>query len=263
MKINGHSLWVILLLMGALLPGACSDGSDCISCVADVDPAKVIDPLSLGDGSGYPGTSWDRVQDPETLGWSESRLDDAEDLAGRMGSDAVMVVDRGIMVWEHGTTAKNYVVQSCRKSFLSALYGIFVHEGTIDMGTTLEELGIDDLPPSLTSEEKEATLENLIMARSGVYHEAAAESQSMKDARPERGSHAPGTHWYYNNWDFNVLGTVFTQLTGEDIFEALYTRFAVPLQMQEFQQPIIYYFFLIPWLMARFRWHPDSTDSKQ
>ena len=39
------------------------------------------------------------------------------------------------------------------------------------------------------------------MARSGVYHEAAAESQSMKDARPDRGSHPPGTFYYYNNWD--------------------------------------------------------------
>ena len=37
----------------------------------------------------------------------------------------------------------------------------------------------------------------------------AAETPAMKAARPERGSHAPGTFWYYNNWDFNVLGTVF------------------------------------------------------
>ena len=40
----------------------------------------------------------------------------------------------------------------------------------------------------------------------------------MRDGRPKRGSHAPGTFWYYNNWDFNVLGTVFRQLTGADIF---------------------------------------------
>lgn len=44
----------------------------------------------------------------------------------------------------------------------------------------------------------------------------------MKDARPPRGSHPPGTFWYYNNWDFNVLGTIFIQLTGEDIFQAIF-----------------------------------------
>jgi len=160
-----------------------------------------------------------------------------------MGSDAFMVVDRGVSVWEYGQIAKNHVVQSCRKSFLSALYGGFVQDGTIDLGLTLERLGIDDLPPALTADEKQATLEHLIMARSGVYHEAAAESQSMKDARPPRGSHPPGTFWYYNNWDFNVLGTAFIQLTGEDIFQSLHDRFAVPLQMEEFHPSNGWYYY--------------------
>jgi len=223
---------------------ACSDTSTCVDCEADdVDPSKVIDPRGLGDGTGYPAESWTRVPSPEALGWSLKRLQDVEETAASVRSDAFMVVDRGISVWEYGQVSKNYVVQSCRKSFLSALYGIFVHDGTIDLGLTLEELGIDDLPPSLTLEEKQATLETLIMARSGVYHEAAAESQSMKDARPPRGSHAPGTYWYYNNWDFNVLGTVFIQLTHEDIFESLYNRFAVPLQMQEFQPSNGWYYY--------------------
>jgi CubicO group peptidase (beta-lactamase class C family) len=151
-----------------------------------------------------------------------------------MGSDAFTVVDRGILVWDYGLTAKTYVVQSCRKSFLSALYGIYVERGDIDLSSTLEELEIDDLPPVLTPEEKQATIHQLLQARSGVYHEAAAESQSMKDARPARGSHAPGTFWYYNNWDFNALGTIFGQLTGADIFEAIHMHFALPLQMEDF-----------------------------
>lgn len=226
-----------LFLLGLLVLGsACSDNSTCSACSGDdVDPSEILDPRSLDDGSGYPGVEWTRAPTPASLGWSETLLQDANGYATGMGSDAFMVVDRGISVWQYGAVSKNYVVQSCRKSFLSALYGIYVHDGTIDLSLTMEDLGIDDLPPSLTPEEKQATLEQLIMARSGVYHEAAAESQGMKDARPERGSHEPGTHWYYNNWDFNVLGTVFRQVTGEDIFEALYDHFAVPLQMQDFQ----------------------------
>ncbi|MFC1791522.1 serine hydrolase domain-containing protein, partial [Gemmatimonadota bacterium] len=69
------------------------------------------------------------------------------------------------------------------------------------------------------------------------------ESQSMKDARPVRGSHPPGTFWYYNNWDFNVLGTLFIQFTGKDIFQALYDDFAVPLQMQEFSPGNGWYYY--------------------
>ena len=139
-----------------------------------------------------------------------------------------------MVVWEYGNISSNLIVQSCRKSFLSELYGIYHEQGLIDLDATMEDLGIDDLPPSLTQEERQATVEQLLKARSGVYHEAAAESQSMKDARPPRHSHPPGTFWYYNNWDFNVLGTLFIQLTGKDIFQALYDDFAVPLQMQDF-----------------------------
>lgn len=35
----------------------------------------------------------------------------------------------------------------------------------------------------------------------------------MTKNRPARGSHAPGTFWYYNNWDFNVLGTISEKKT--------------------------------------------------
>jgi CubicO group peptidase (beta-lactamase class C family) len=57
----------------------------------------------------------------------------------------------------------------------------------------------------------------------------------MRDARPTRGSHAPGTVWYYNNWDFNVLGTVYRRATSEDIFEALDRRIARPIGMQDYR----------------------------
>jgi CubicO group peptidase (beta-lactamase class C family) len=83
----------------------------------------------------------------------------------------------------------------------------------------------------------------LLQARSGIYHEAAAESQWMKDTRPERGSHAPGAFHYYNNWDFNALGTIFTQYTGKGVFEALEERVAQPLEMQDFDLANCFYQF--------------------
>jgi CubicO group peptidase (beta-lactamase class C family) len=56
----------------------------------------------------------------------------------------------------------------------------------------------------------------------------------MAERRPERGSHAPGTFWYYNNWDFNVLGALLRRATGEDTFAAVDKYLAQPLQMQDF-----------------------------
>lgn len=56
----------------------------------------------------------------------------------------------------------------------------------------------------------------------------------MIRTRPERGSHAHGTFFYYNNWDFNVLGTIFEKQTGKKIFEAFKEEIADPIGMQDF-----------------------------
>jgi hypothetical protein len=122
-----------------------------------------------------------------------------------------------------------------RKSLLSALYGIAVAEGRIDLKRTLGELGINDREPALEATEKSATVRDLLMARSGVYHAAAYEAPDMKTKRPARGSHAPGTFWYYNNWDFNTLGTIYERATGDSIFGSLERRIARPIGMQEYR----------------------------
>jgi CubicO group peptidase (beta-lactamase class C family) len=57
----------------------------------------------------------------------------------------------------------------------------------------------------------------------------------MIDTRPERGCHPPGSLYYCNNWDFNVLGTIFEQQAGQGIFEALYEEIAQPLGMRDFR----------------------------
>jgi CubicO group peptidase (beta-lactamase class C family) len=124
---------------------------------------------------------------------------------------------------------------SIRKSFLSALIGIAVSDHRIKLDSTLGELGIDDNPPGLTEIEKGATVRELLEARSGVYHSALYETPGMAKARPPRGSHAPSTFWYYNNWDFNALGTIYEHATGAGIFEALDRQIAKPIGMQDYK----------------------------
>jgi len=172
--------------------------------------------------------------DPGDEGWSVERLDEVAKFAREIGSAAIMVLDDGQVVFSWGDVEKKYQCHSIRKPFMGALFGIYVQRGILDLEATLEDLDIDDIPPSLTDAEKRATVHQLLQARSGVYHEAAAEAQTMVDSRPERGSHAPGTFFYYNNWDFNALGTIFTQETGRNIFEAFQEEIADPIGMQDF-----------------------------
>ena len=121
-----------------------------------------------------------------------------------------------------------------RKSVLSVLYGIGVDRQQIDLAKTLADLDINDRD-GLSDAERGASVRELLQGRSGVYHPAAYETAEMKVARPARGGHPPGTFWYYNNWDFNALGTIFQRTTGRTVFEALELELALPLQFEDFR----------------------------
>jgi hypothetical protein len=171
---------------------------------------------------------------PEDVGYSSEKLAEVEELVAQSGYAAMMALHDGKVFFSWGEVSRNYWCHSIRKPLLGALYGIYVDQGNIDLEATLEELGIDDIPPSLTPGEKLAKVSDLLKSRSGVYHKAAAELPSMAAMRPERGSHAPGTFFYYNNWDFNSLGTIFEQETGTKIFEEFKRRIADPVGMEDF-----------------------------
>ena len=185
--------------------------------------------------TAWPGTAWNRVELLEKAGWSRERLNIARAFSEYIGSTAVMIVERGLVVDEWGETAGRYWLQSVAKSIVSALFGAPVQDSRIRLDQTLAELGIDDNPPSLTPEEKQATVRHLLQMRSGVYHPPLGETAEMAAARPPRGSHPPGTFWYYNNWDFSALGTIFERATGTRVIEEVKRRIADPVQMEDFR----------------------------
>ena len=180
---------------------------------------------------------------PEEAGYSSESLNDAKQFAETSGFDAVMALYDGKVLFSWGSVTDNYLLHSIRKPMLSGLYGIHVANGNINLDATLEELDIDDIPPSLTDAEKQATVRDLIKSRSGVYHVAAAEQAGIGwiENRPERGSHPPNTFFFYNNWDFNALGTIFEQETGKKIFEEFSSEIADPLGMQDFDPENCFY----------------------
>lgn len=183
----------------------------------------------------YPGKTWEIIGRPETVAWSSPKLACAKAYADFIDTAALMVIVDGRVLCQWGDVSAKFMMHSMRKSLLSALYGCAVNDGRIHLSETLAELGIDDTPPLLTATEKRATIRDLLESRSGVYHPAALETPDMTINRPARRSHRPGTHWHYNNWDFNVLGTIFEQETKTKIYDAFTARIAEPLQMEDFR----------------------------
>ena len=182
----------------------------------------------------FPETTWERV-DPEAAGWSASKLAKAEEWSKRIASTAVMVVHRGAVIAEWGDTSARTPLASVRKSLLSALIGKAVERGEINLLQPIGSLGIDDNEPSLSAEEKSATVRDLLMSRSGIYHAALYETAAMAAQRPRRHSHKPGTFWYYNNWDFNTLGTIYEHAVRSSIFDAFERDIARPIGMQDYR----------------------------
>jgi CubicO group peptidase (beta-lactamase class C family) len=204
-----------------------------IICVFVLFDALVLfGPVRAEDS--FPGAEWGHAT-PAELGWSEAGLAQARAFSDQIRSSAVIIVQHGKLVAEWGNTTKKMELASVRKSLLNALIGIAVSEHLMSLDSTLGELGIDDNPPSLTEIEKGATVRQLLEARSGVYHSALYETPGMAKARPPRGSHAPGTFWYYNNWDFNALGTIYEHATSTSIFQALDQKIARPIGMQDYR----------------------------
>ena len=189
---------------------------------------------ATSQASRVPGAEWTRLASPEQVGWSGKKLVGIRDYLEEIGSTSAMIVQHGVVVAAWGDVAHKSNLHSCRKSLLNSLIGIAVADGKINLNDTLGKLGIDDKKPSLTDVEKQATVRDLIEARSGVYHAAAYETKGMAEQRPSRGSHAPGTFWYYNNWDFNTLGYIYETATSTKIFDAFYREIAQPIGMQDF-----------------------------
>lgn len=182
----------------------------------------------------WPGQDWVR-RDAQEAGWRADALLRVDERLRDLGSDAALVVHRGAIVHAFGDIDRPLPLYSVRKSLMGVLLGIARSRGQLDLQATLEQLDIDDVQ-GLTGAERQATVRQLLQSRSGVYHPAAYETAEMAASRPPRGSHAPGTHWYYNNWDFNVLGSVYRRITGVDAFAALERDLAQPLQFQDFDR---------------------------
>lgn len=180
------------------------------------------------------GADWARWANPTQAGWDEAGLRAAVDLAEGSGTAALFVAHDGRALLSWGEVERKLSAHSIRKQLMSGLIGIQAETGTIDLDATLDDLEIDDLS-ALTPQEKRASVLDLLSGRSGVYHPAAYETPGKKRERPARGSHAPGTHFWSNNWDFNTLLTIFEQQTGTRFFEELDRAIATPLGMQDFE----------------------------
>jgi len=179
--------------------------------------------------TNFPINEWKIVDNVADFGWSDKRLKIVEEYFDFIGSQSLMIIENGNLIASFGDLEKKFRIYSMRKSLLGMLYGCYI-DSTIILSATLSDYRIDDIHPSLEGVEKDATIKDLLTSTSGIYHKAA----STDNKPPKRFSHQPGEYFYYNNWDFNALGTIFRERTGNDIFEDFNNKIAIPIGMQDY-----------------------------
>lgn len=178
--------------------------------------------------------AWRQYATPEEAGFSSAALARIHHIADSLRSGGVFIVYRGHVLAAWGDVGRRLQLHSVRKSLTSALFGLAVSDRKVDLAHTLISLGIDDTT-RLTDAEKQATVRDIISARSGVFLPAAYAPADQDSTRPARGSHAHGTYWFYNNWDFNVAETVFQLRTRTSVYEAFAQHIATPIGMEDFR----------------------------
>jgi CubicO group peptidase (beta-lactamase class C family) len=198
-------------------------------------PAPLLPTKGYTDENGWtwPGAEWKHVP-PESEGFPSERLDALRSFLKTHQTDAMMVISRGHVVFEYGDTKLVSKVASVRKSVLSLLYAVEMQKGVkLDLDQTVVQLGLEDKTPFIELEQH-ATLEQLMMSRSGIYIRSGNDEQDKLS--PKRGSSYPGVRWFYNNWDFDAAGIAFEKIAHKDIFDALRDDLAIPLRLQDFDR---------------------------
>ncbi len=182
----------------------------------------------------WPGARWDSITAPEARGWSREGLERVRAKLATLPSTGFVAIVSGRVLMSYGDLQTVSYLASVRKSVLAMLMGNYVAQKKIDLDKSLATLGIDDIG-GLSAQEKQATVRDLLSARSGVYHAASNSGDDLASA-PPRNSQKHGTYYLYNNWDFNALGAIFEQETGRNIYDALETDLARPIRMQDFDR---------------------------
>ena len=185
-------------------------------------------------------SNWKQYKNVETAGFSKAKLDSLAKILKNTDTAALLVIYKGNVLFSYGDNTRRYAIHSMRKSIMNAMIGREIENGTVKLNQSLHDLNIDDIG-KLTLEEKKATIKDLLSARAGVYHPSAYYERNLAKALPARGSNSPGTHWTYNNWDFNVLSTIYNQQSGKDFFLAFKKELAEPLGMEDFRMIDTYY----------------------
>src|SRR5438093_12520810 len=101
--------------------------------------------LASAPPSVFPGANWERIERPESVGYSSVRLQAMRDWVQSLDTTAMIVSVGGRSLFEYGDLTHQSYLASARKSVLAILYGSYVENATISLTKTLPKLAMSDV----------------------------------------------------------------------------------------------------------------------
>lgn len=174
-------------------------------------------------------------------------------------ADSLVIVDKHGLIYKLGDSDGVVNIEACKENIISALYGIAVDKGLIDINKTLAEIEFDDETQPLTDKEKQAKISDLLKARSGIYLYGVDDEETVV-GMPVRGSQTPGEYYYRSNWEMDALGAIFEEQTNKTLGEAFYQWVAIPTQMKFFKPENVHYASSRKTALQTFRFYMCAED---
>ena len=223
-----------VLLGAVLLCGGCAP--DPPSPDNATAPAPVVAERPTGGPAAatvYPGQSWARATPAQANVDSVALASALDYLAGHCGENGLtetLVVRYGRVIWAGDSIRKVHDIWSCTKSFTSALAGMLVEEGKIDLDDT-----VSGTVPELRQHYPTATYRHFLTMTSG--YNAVGRSRWAEDSedwsrtpfRPAPPLFAPGTAFAYWDEAYIMLGRALTLAAGTSLENYAAERLMSPL----------------------------------
>jgi len=187
----------------------------------------------------YPGKNWEE-KSPENSGIDPMALNSAlyyfNEHSGGLGTDEMLIIRNGYIVWKGPGIDNRHELFSCTKIFTSTILGILEKEGKVkvsdlavkyipelddgkDGQEAYSKIRLSDLA-SMTSGYQSVVTECWELHLKGEYDESYECTQ--KFTIPGKPESIPGTVWRYNDQGVHLLGYILTKIAGislEEIFK--------------------------------------------
>ncbi|MCP5118455.1 MAG: serine hydrolase [bacterium] len=189
----------------------------------------------------FPESDWveaapdSQAVDPARLAAAVSYL---ERNVPRDGVQELIIVRNGRLIWKGSGVDKVHGVWSITKAFTSAVLGLLIDDGKVDLDTPAK-----DILPSLAQTYPDVTMRHFTAMTSG-YRAIGDEPQNGYLHGPSRTPFhpspeplfaPPGSKYAYWDSAMNQFGNVLTRITGEPIEDYFARRIADPIGMNRRQ----------------------------